>query len=77
MLRGLLEDFLRLEQFEKDCHPTKGWISQTINKMSDDSHLSPENLNVKMEDHKTLEEDVMSRKDRVEMLAKYVIIVII
>lgn len=70
LLRGLLEDFLRLEQFEKDCHPTKGWINQTITKMSDDGHLSPIDLNQKMEDHKNLEADVMSQKDRVEVLTK-------
>lgn len=75
LLRGLLEDFLRLEQFEKDCHPTKTWINETIGMMSDDGHLSPTNLNAKMENHKKLEEDVMSRKNRVEVLAKYVIIV--
>lgn len=69
-MRGLLEDFLRLEQFEKDCHPTKGWINQAISQMSDDGHLNPTNLNKKMEDHKKLEEDVMSQKDRVEMLTK-------
>lgn len=39
--------------------------------MSDDGHLSPTNLNTKMEDHKKLEEDVMSRKNRVEVLTKY------
>ena len=71
-MRGLLEDFLRLEQFEKDCHPTKTWINQTIGLMSDDGHLSPTDLNLKMENHKKLEEDVMSRKNRVEMLTKYV-----
>ena len=71
LLRGLLEDFLRLEQFEKDCHPTKGWMNHTIGKMSDDGHLNPINLNAKMQDHKQLEEDVMSHKNRVEVLAKY------
>lgn len=70
LLRGLLEDFLRLEQFEKDCHPTKTWINETIGMMSDDDHLSPTNLNAKMENHKKLEEDVMSRKNRVEVLVK-------
>jgi hypothetical protein len=72
----LLEDFLRLEQFEKDCHPTKTWINQTIGLMSDDGHLNPTDLNMKMENHKKLEEDVMSRKNRVEMLTKYVIMVL-
>jgi hypothetical protein len=40
--------------------------------MSDDGHLSPTDLNLKMDNHKKLEEDVMSRKNRVEMLTKYV-----
>lgn len=70
LIRGLLEEFLRLEQFEKDCGVTKGWIDQTMVIMTDESHLDPTNLNAKMENHKLLEQDVMSRKDRAEMLAK-------
>lgn len=70
LIRGLLEDFLRLEQFEKDCGITKGWIDQTMAIMTDNSHLDPTNLNVKMENHKLLEQDVLGRKDRAEVLTK-------
>lgn len=70
LIRGLLEDFLRLEHFEKDCGITKGWIDETMVVMTNDSHLDPTDLNAKMESHKLLEQDILSRKDRAEILSK-------
>jgi len=65
-LRGLLEDCLRLQQFEKDAVVTKNWISENMVVMSDQSHLDPTNLNAKVNNHKKHEEELMTRKPHID-----------
>ena len=72
-LRGLLEDCLRLQQFEKDAVVTKNWISENMVVMSDQSHLDPTNLNAKVNNHKKHEEELMTRKPHIDEIIKYFI----
>lgn len=69
-LRGLLEDFLRLEKFEAECSVTKKFISQNLVIMTDQSHLDPSNMNLKVQNHKKLEEELFSRNNSVEIIIK-------
>lgn len=69
-LRNLLEDYLRLQQFEKDCTCTKDFITKNMAIMTDQSHLDPTNINMKVENHKKLEEDLFSRKNSMEVITK-------
>ena len=49
--RVLLEDSFRLQQFERDCDETKGWINEKLKFATDDSYLDPTNLNGKVQKH--------------------------
>ena len=60
-MRGLLEDYLRLEQFEKSVEVPKEFIDKTMIVMTDDSHMNPANLNLKVQNHKKLEEERFSQ----------------
>ena len=46
--RNNLEDSYKLQQFERDCDETKGWINEKIKIATDDSYLDPTNLNGKV-----------------------------
>lgn len=37
--RAMLEDSYRLQQFERDCDETKGWISEKLKTAMDESYL--------------------------------------
>lgn len=42
--RSVLEDSYRLQQFERDCDETKGWINEKLKFANDDSYL----VNIKL-----------------------------
>jgi len=69
-LRGLLEDCIRLQDFEKDSRVTKEWITANIATMNDGCHLDPTNLNAKIQNHKDHEQDILSRKPHIEEIIK-------
>ena len=73
-LRGLLEDFLRLQQFEMDGGFTNRWIDEEMAHMTDDSHLDPTNLNLKVQNHKMVHDEIFSKRDRIQVLVTYVAI---
>jgi hypothetical protein len=37
--RAILEDSYRLQQFERDCDETKGWINEKLKFATDDNYL--------------------------------------
>ena len=37
--RAILDDSYRLQQFERDCDETKGWINEKLKFATDDSYL--------------------------------------
>jgi len=66
--RALLEDSFRLQQFERDCDETKGWINEKLKFATDDSYLDPTNLNGKVQKHQTFEQELSANKSRIEEL---------
>lgn len=66
--RTLLEDSNRLQQFERDCDETKGWISEKLKFATDDSYLDPTNLNGKVQKHQNFEQELTANKNRIEDL---------
>lgn len=66
--RVLLEDSFRLQQFERDCDETKGWINEKLKFATDDSYLDPTNLNGKVQKHQTFEQELTANKSRIEEL---------
>jgi len=64
--RQLLEDSSKLQQFERDCDETKGWISEKLKVATDDSYLYPTNLNGKVQKHQNFEQEVNANKSRIE-----------
>ncbi|XP_026468326.1 LOW QUALITY PROTEIN: spectrin alpha chain-like, partial [Ctenocephalides felis] len=64
--RGLLEDSFRLQQFERDCDETKGWINEKIKFATDDSYLDPTNINGKVQKHQNFEQELNANKSRME-----------
>lgn len=66
--RALLEDSYRLQQFERDCDETKGWINEKLKFATDDSYLDPTNLNGKVQKHQTFEQELTANKSRIEEL---------
>jgi len=66
--RVLLEDSFRLQQFERDCDETKGWINEKLKFATDDSYLDPTNLNGKVQKHQTFEQELSANKSRIEEL---------
>ncbi|CRL06706.1 CLUMA_CG019447, isoform A [Clunio marinus] len=64
--RILLEDSNRLQQFERDCDETKGWISEKLKFATDDSYLDPTNLNGKVQKHQNFEQELTANKSRIE-----------
>ncbi|XP_070496510.1 spectrin alpha chain isoform X3 [Chironomus tepperi] len=64
--RLLLEDSNRLQQFERDCDETKGWISEKLKFATDDSYLDPTNLNGKVQKHQNFEQELTANKGRIE-----------
>lgn len=64
--RATLEDAFRLQQFERDCDETKGWINEKLKFATDDSYLDPTNLNGKVQKHQNFEQELTANKSRME-----------
>lgn len=61
-----LHDAYRLQQFERDCDETKGWINEKLKFATDDSYLDPTNLNGKMQKHQNFEQELNANKSRLD-----------
>lgn len=70
LLRGLLEDCLRLQQFDADCDVTKRYIETNMTSALEQNHLDPTGLNAKVQQHRKFEEELFSRQNRVQVLVK-------
>lgn len=66
--RHRLEDAYKLQQFERDCDETKGWINEKLKFATDDSYLDPTNLNGKVQKHQNFEQELNANKTRMEEL---------
>ncbi|KAK7794241.1 hypothetical protein R5R35_012555 [Gryllus longicercus] len=64
--RATLEDSYKLQQFERDCDETKGWINEKLKFATDDSYLDPTNLNGKVQKHQNFEQELNANKSRVD-----------
>ncbi|XP_059483573.1 spectrin alpha chain isoform X3 [Neocloeon triangulifer] len=64
--RALLDDSFRLQQFERDCDETKGWINEKLKFATDDNYLDPTNLNGKVQKHQNFEQELNANKSRME-----------
>ncbi|GLV31595.1 alpha Spectrin [Carabus blaptoides fortunei] len=64
--RATLDDAFRLQQFERDCDETKGWINEKLKFATDDSYLDPTNLNGKVQKHQNFEQELTANKIRME-----------
>lgn len=63
---AMLEDSYRLQQFERDCDETKGWISEKLKTATDESYLDPTNLNGKVQKHQNFEQELNANKSRID-----------
>ncbi|XP_066141929.1 spectrin alpha chain isoform X1 [Euwallacea fornicatus] len=64
--RELLEDAYKLQQFERDCDETKGWINEKLKFALDESYLDPTNLGGKVQKHQNFEQELTANKSRME-----------
>ncbi|XP_044730361.1 spectrin alpha chain isoform X3 [Chrysoperla carnea] len=64
--RATLEDSYRLQQFERDCDETKGWINEKLKFATDDNYLDPTNLNGKVQKHQNFEQELNANKTRID-----------
>lgn len=64
--RAMLEDAYKLQQFERDCDETKGWIKEKLKFATDESYLDPTNLGGKVQKHQNFEQELNANKTRVE-----------
>jgi len=64
--RLILQDAYRLQQFERDCDETKGWINEKLKFATDDSYLDPTNLNGKVQKHQNFEQELNANKSRMD-----------
>lgn len=64
--KALLEDAYKLQQFERDCDETKGWINEKLKFATDESYLDPTNLGGKVQKHQNFEQELTANKSRVE-----------
>lgn len=64
--RAVLEDSYRLQQFERDCDETQGWINEKLKFATDDNYLDPTNLNGKVQKHQNFEQELNANKSRME-----------
>jgi len=64
--RIMLEDSFKLQQFERDCDETKGWINEKLKFATDDSYLDPTNLNGKMQKHQNFDQELNANKSRID-----------
>ncbi|XP_074042234.1 alpha Spectrin isoform X2 [Leptinotarsa decemlineata] len=61
-----LEDAYKLQQFERDCDETKGWINEKLKFATDESYLDPTNLGGKVQKHQNFEQELTANKSRME-----------
>lgn len=64
----ILEDAYRLQQFERDCDETKGWINEKLKFATDESYLDPTNLGGKVQKHQNFEQELNANKVRMEAI---------
>ncbi|KAF7280660.1 alpha spectrin isoform X1 [Rhynchophorus ferrugineus] len=64
--RALLEDANKLQQFERDCDETKGWINEKLKFALDESYLDPTNLGGKVQKHQNFEQELNANRTRME-----------
>ncbi|XP_025830723.1 spectrin alpha chain isoform X3 [Agrilus planipennis] len=64
--RAILEDAYKLQQFERDCDETKGWINEKLKFATDESYLDPTNLGGKVQKHQNFEQELNANKSRME-----------
>ncbi|XP_066902605.1 spectrin alpha chain isoform X4 [Halyomorpha halys] len=64
--RAILDDSFRLQQFERDCDETKGWINEKLKFATDDSYLDPTNLNGKVQKQQNFEQELNANTSRME-----------
>ncbi|XP_056641828.1 spectrin alpha chain isoform X2 [Diorhabda sublineata] len=64
--REILEDAYKLQQFERDCDETKGWINEKLKFATDESYLDPTNLGGKVQKHQNFEQELNANKSRME-----------
>uniref|UniRef100_T1IUQ9 Spectrin alpha chain n=1 Tax=Strigamia maritima TaxID=126957 RepID=T1IUQ9_STRMM len=64
--RAMLEDSYRLQQFERDCDETKGWINEKLKFATDENYLDPTNLNGKVQKHQNFEQELSANKNRID-----------
>ncbi|KAL1423826.1 hypothetical protein MTO96_003740 [Rhipicephalus appendiculatus] len=62
----MLEESYRLQQFERDCDETKGWINEKLKIAMDESYLDPTNLNGKVQKHQNFIQELNANRSRVE-----------
>ncbi|XP_064458376.1 spectrin alpha chain-like isoform X2 [Ornithodoros turicata] len=63
---AMLEESYRLQQFERDCDETKGWINEKLKTATDESYLDPTNLNGKVQKHQNFIQELNANRSRVE-----------
>ncbi|XP_072162112.1 spectrin alpha chain [Bemisia tabaci] len=64
--REMLSYSFCLQQFERDCDETKGWINEKLKFATDDSYLDPTNINGKVQKHQNFEQELNANKSRME-----------
>ncbi|EEB17271.1 Spectrin alpha chain, putative [Pediculus humanus corporis] len=64
--RDILNDSFRLQQFERDCDETKGWINEKLKFATDDNYLDPTNLNGKVQKHQNFEQELGANRSRMD-----------
>lgn len=69
--RLLLEDANKLQQFERDCDETKGWINEKLKFATDESYLDPTNLGGKVQKHQNFEQELNANKTRMEDITSF------
>lgn len=62
----MLEESYRLQQFERDCDETKGWINEKLKTATDESYLDPTNLNGKVQKHQNFIQELNANRSRVD-----------
>lgn len=68
--RRALEDAYCLQQFERDCDETKGWVNEKLKFATDDSYLDPTNLNGKLQKHQNFEQELQANRTRMEEMVE-------
>ena len=61
-----LDKSFQLQQFERDCDETKGWIMEKLKAASDESYLDPTNLQGKLQKHQNFEQELNANKSRID-----------